>query len=79
MAKQQICSSCGSQGNTKKHTRGSLLIEIVLWLCMIIPGIIYSSWQLSSRKVVCGACGADALIPAESPRGKQLAREFQQN
>jgi hypothetical protein len=76
MAKQQICSSCGSQGNTKKHTRGSLLIDIVLWLCGILPGILYSFWRLGTRKVVCGVCSADTLIHADTPRGKQLAREF---
>lgn len=76
MAKQQICSACGSQGKPKSHTRGSIIIEIFLWLCMLIPGLLYSLWRLSTRKQVCGQCSADKLIPVDSPMGKKLAQDL---
>jgi hypothetical protein len=43
-----ICQDCGAQGTPKSHTRGSILIELVLWLLFIIPGLLYSLWRLST-------------------------------
>ena len=42
----------------KTVTRGSIWIEIILWLCLIVPGLIYSIWRLTTRRQVCSACGA---------------------
>jgi hypothetical protein len=72
MSKAKICSSCGTVGRAKTVTRGSLLIEIFLWLCLIVPGLLYSLWRLTSRHKACGACGAQTLIPLDSPLGRQL-------
>jgi hypothetical protein len=69
-----ICARCGVQGSLKSETRGSFLIEVVLWLMFIIPGLIYSLWRLSTRRKVCGSCGSHELVPLNSPRGKQLWR-----
>jgi hypothetical protein len=65
--KPKHCMTCGTEAPTKKATRGSILIEIVLWLCFIIPGLIYSLWRLSSRKEVCSSCGSETLIPLNAP------------
>lgn len=35
-----ICTSCGHIGASKTITKGSILIEAVLWLCLLIPGLI---------------------------------------
>jgi ribosomal protein S27AE len=78
MAKNEICSNCGYTGSAKKVTKGSTLIELVLWLCFIIPGLIYSIWRLSSKHLACPQCGASHLVPLESPRGKKLQQEFSQ-
>lgn len=61
------CQVCGSVGKPRKFTPGSLLLEIVLWLLIIIPGIIYSFWRLSSRRKVCSVCRSPNIIPATSP------------
>ena len=74
-----LCSQCGTAGDTKTQTKGSILIEIVLWCCFLIPGLIYSVWRLSSRGTVCGACGGASLIPANSPVGRQLAAKYHSN
>lgn len=68
--KALFCTTCGHQGETKTQTKGSLAIEIVLWLCFIIPGIIYTIWRHSSRQGVCASCGGTALVPPDSPIAK---------
>lgn len=71
----KVCGACGTVGLEKKHTPGSLGIEILLWCCFFVPGIIYSLWRLMGRKVVCEACGSPNLIPVESPIGRKLLAE----
>jgi hypothetical protein len=72
MAQKLICSACGHIGSSKTAVKGSILIEIVLWLCFIIPGIIYSLWRSSSRYKTCPKCGGTNLIPLDSPIGQKL-------
>jgi len=76
MAAELICSNCGHLGDEKQVTKGSLGIEILLWLCFLIPGLIYSLWRLSSRYSACAHCKAPNLVPVDSPRGRQLAGQF---
>jgi hypothetical protein len=61
------CKTCGHTGATTTKTPGSLGIEIVLWLLLIVPGVIYSVWRLSARKPACTACGSVDIVPADSP------------
>lgn len=68
----KVCKQCGHVGGGKMKTRGSLAIEIVLWLCFIIPGLIYSLWRHGSRYQGCAVCGSGDLIPVDSPYGKQI-------
>lgn len=72
MAKQLICSQCGHVGNSSTGVKGSFLIEIVLWLCFIIPGLIYSLWRSTSRYKKCPVCGSTNMIPVDSPVGQKL-------
>ena len=51
-----ICEKCYDMNNGIKHTKGSFFIEIVLWLCFFVPGVIYSIWRLSTRGKVCKIC-----------------------
>ena len=69
--KTLVCTSCGYYGKPTAATKGSFLIEIVLWLCFIIPGLIYSLWRVSSRQQVCPKCHNSTLIPADSPMAKK--------
>lgn len=70
-----ICPSCGVRSYPSTKTRGSIFIEIILWLCLIIPGVIYSIWRLTTRHKACPACGQGGVIPVETPRGRKLAQE----
>lgn len=69
-----VCTQCGSLTNGKQTTPGSIFIEIVLWLCFLIPGLIYSAWRMQSRRRECDQCGG-ALIPANTPRARQIRAE----
>ena len=70
-----VCTSCGFVGQPKAITKGSFWIEVILWLCFIIPGLIYSVWRLSSRHDGCPSCGQTTLIPAASPMAKNFLRD----
>ncbi len=72
---EMVCKSCGFVGAAKSAVRGSLGIEIILWLCLIVPGLIYSIWRGSSRYNACPACGGKDMIPTNSPIGRKLIAE----
>jgi len=71
-----ICTECGSVGKPKSAVKGSFLIEVILWLCFLIPGIIYSLWRMGSRHKACRECGATTMVPLNSPRGRKLMEEY---
>ncbi len=71
-----ICQNCGTQGEPKTITKGSLAIEIVLWLCFLIPGIIYSLWRMTTKQQGCLSCGLPEMIKTNSPNGKLLIKKF---
>jgi ribosomal protein L32 len=72
-----VCTSCGYVGEPREITKGSIWIEVVLWLCFIVPGIIYSVWRssTSAQLNVCPSCGQTALIPVDSRIAQKFLRE----
>jgi len=75
ISKKLVCTQCGHVGDSKSKLKGSGLIELILWLFMIFPGIIYSIWRRSSKDIVCSVCGNKSLIPIDSPRAKKVMEE----
>lgn len=75
MAKQLICSSCGYVGDGKRAVKGNLGIEIILWMCFLVPGIIYSLWRQSTYHKACPSCGGTNFIPVDSPVGQKLLKD----
>lgn len=61
------CIACGTEAEPKDVTKGSMGVELLLWLCFIVPGLIYSVWRLTSKHRACPACGSAQLIPLNSP------------
>ncbi len=55
------CTSCSSSTNDAQ-LKGSGWIEIILWLCYLIPGIIYSIWRRSGNRTVCPKCSQSTLV-----------------
>jgi hypothetical protein len=76
LSRVMICTRCGSIDGTKSHTKGTMAIELVLWCCFIVPGLIYSFWRLGSRGVVCTSCEGSQLVKATSPVGAELMQRF---
>jgi len=74
--KKMICRNCGSLAAPKTKTPGNFFIELVLWCCILLPGIIYSIWRHSSKHWVCRSCGSSEVIAPLSPAGKKLMMEF---
>lgn len=74
---QYICSDCGHLGKPVSITKGSILIEIILWMTFFFPGLIYSIWRCSSRYKGCPQCKHESMIPAMSPKGQKLIYEFE--
>lgn len=71
-----VCTRCGQVGEPTSATPGSFGIELLLWLCFLIPGLIYSLWRINRRRDVCALCASPDLIPADSPRGRQAVNEL---
>lgn len=72
-APELYCTNCGACiDETKTITPGNIGIELLLWLCFIMPGVIYSVWRVSARYEACPYCESPDLIPVDSPRAKQL-------
>lgn len=75
LSKQVVCTKCGSTNKPKKYTRGSIGIEIILWL-FLIPGLIYSLWRMTTKGLMCSDCkGKDTFVPTDSPIGMKLMSE----
>lgn len=72
------CTACGHEGETATHTKGGMLIELVLWLCFAVPGLVYSLWRINSRHQACSACGSRALVPTTSPVAKAQKKRLTQ-
>lgn len=72
------CMTCGTDAEPVTETRGSILIEIILWLCFIVPGLIYSIWRLSSKRETCKACKGTTLVPYVSPAAVQHRKMLSQ-
>ena len=50
------CPNCNYVGRAKYFIKGNIFIELVLWLCFIVPGLIYSIWLGSSGYYGCPKC-----------------------
>lgn|GEM_PF-941358 len=51
------CPNCNFKGVVKKSMRGSSGVELLLWICFILPGMLYSTWRLTTSSVKCPQCG----------------------
>ncbi len=65
--KPMFCPRCGAVAKPKRHTKGYFVIEVLLWCCLIVPGVIYSLWRMASREWVCASCRQPGVIPPDSP------------
>jgi len=73
---EKICTACGSIGRSKTLTKGSFILELILWAMMILPGMCYTVWRLTTRGPVCSKCLSPNLVPLSSPMGRKLQADF---
>jgi hypothetical protein len=43
-----------------------------IWVCFLLPGLLYTLWRLSSKHTACSVCESVELLPLNSPRGQEL-------
>jgi hypothetical protein len=77
-AKRKICIQCGAVSKPEETIKGSIWIEVVLWLSFLLPGVIYSIWRMTTKAKVCAVCGSSAIIPLSSPEGRIQYQKYQQ-
>lgn len=75
MAHDLVCTECGHIGGTKTVTKGRFALEVILWLCFLVPGLIYSIWRLTTRHEACPVCGNSRLLPRSSPMAQKFLRD----
>ena len=75
MSDELICTNCGHVGHTTAVTKGHFALEVVLWLCFLVPGFIYSIWRLTTRHEACPVCGNANLLPKSAPVAQKFLRE----
>ena len=63
----KYCTTCGVEDKPTIETRGHFLIEVILWICFIVPGLIYTIWRTSTKYEKCTSCGSKDLVPPTSP------------
>src|SRR5579862_4874691 len=68
----KYCLDCGTTDWPKTETPGSFFIEVILWLCFLVPGVIYSVWRLAARYSGCSACGSKRIVPVNSPVAQKM-------
>ena len=75
MSDELVCTVCGHVGSSKTITKGHFALEVVLWLCFLIPGFIYSVWRHTSCYEVCPGCGKQNLLPRTAPMAQKFLNE----
>jgi hypothetical protein len=58
------CLDCGFVGLPKQCKPGTFGVEVVLWVLLVVPGVVYTIWRLSSRYEGCAKCGSKRIVPA---------------
>lgn len=74
MAKM-VCTLCGYAGQPRTTSRGSIGLEIFLWLLLFVPGMLYSLWRLTSKEMDCPKCRNNMVYP-KSRAGKKTIEEY---
>lgn len=70
-----VCTACGYRGPMRSYGCAQIGITVLLALFMIIPGVVYALWVDAWRKR-CPVCDLKALVPADSPRGRDISAKL---
>ncbi|MFP4164575.1 MAG: hypothetical protein ACLFVE_11380 [Chitinispirillaceae bacterium] len=75
--KRLLCVSCGTVSSIHPKPQGSAAVELILWLCFLVPGLVYTIWRGSRMISQCPKCGSREMIPPDSERGKQILQQIE--
>jgi hypothetical protein len=68
-----VCLDCNSYTSDPDiGMPGSIILEVALYFCYIVPGIIYSIWRRTQHVRICKMCQKNKLIEIMSPEGRVL-------
>jgi hypothetical protein len=73
----KYCPNCGAVEIPMSKPKGSGLVNFILFLFFIIPGVLYFVWRMTTYRDVCPKCGAEGVIPTDSPRAREAIRSRQ--
>ncbi len=51
---------------------GTIVLEALLWCCILLPGIIYSGQRRTKAYYGCPRCRSPHMIPPDTPIGSEL-------
>lgn len=72
-----ICTTCGAESGLSRRRRGNGFLELILWLAVIVPGILYTAWRNMEDVRLCRTCGKETMIPLNSPVGRRMHEELE--
>lgn len=72
---EYYCTRCGHVGRAARRAKGSIAMEIVLWLLFLLPGLIYSIWRLTTKTRTCPKCASPDIIPPDTPVARRALDE----
>ncbi len=70
------CQACDYIGEAADLAKGSRKKEVLLWCCLIIPGIFYTLWRQSSdgRYSGCPKCESSNYRPLKRREWKEYLK-----
>ena len=68
-----VCTACGYRGPMRSYGCVQIGLTVLLAIFMFLPGVIYALWVDAWRKR-CPLCDQKALVPLDSPRGRELSQ-----
>lgn len=65
------CTQCKYEGKAKTIHKGSVVLQLFLFLCGIVPGVIYTIWRMTAGKYSgCPDCKGANVVDLEKWRAR---------
>ncbi len=73
MPAPMLCTRCQVVDRPRAEMPGSGCVLVALLCLLVVPGLIYLAWMLSTRgEWKCPHCGSTELVPTDSPRAAAI-------
>jgi hypothetical protein len=71
-----ICPTCQYHGDAVEIPKGTKKTEILLWCCLLLPGLLYTLWRQSrdGRYLGCPQCREGNVRPVKRKEWKTLEK-----